>query len=632
MAQTISTGTFCQSEWIVDADITKGTHTTIASALTSASSGDVIFIRPGAYTENLTLKAGVDLVAYSSDYVNGQVEIIGKLSYSAAGTVNLYNLKLTTNSDYFLEVTGANDSVMNIRNCYLNVTNNNGINITSTGASREIIFDGCYGNITTTLISYFTVGGSGGGYLGQGVFFKDCHLRNTGNSTTASTATSTIRAESSYFFFPISITAAGLFARHNEFSCNNINTTAITTATSGTIALDHCIISSGTASALSLGAGTAATIYNCDISSSNTNAITGAGSLDYAGLSFSSTSSNINVTTQTLSEEGPSRSVGSSNSGNTNTLTVFNSNNANASSDAAIIASVGGSSGGEAYFSTSKTGTGSWAHGFKAGSSSTYFFSRSTSDSTTPDSGTQIVAINQNGSTTISGQADGSSTAILFQNVNNTASSSVNLALQSAGSTAGDAWIRFQISGAGEYSLGNDNSDSDALCLTNTSTLNGTNYLRVSSSGEFNYPFQPAFMAFLPSTEADVTGDGTVFQIGSVTAMTEVFDQNGDFNTNGTFTAPVTGRYMLVANVLAQQGTAAHSCTFRITTSNATYNFCNNSVMVVGNNGLACSVLADMDAADTATMSFIASGSTKTVDVFGGASDRRTNFSGWLVA
>jgi len=283
MPFTTSDNNFGTAKWIVDPVAGYGTHTTIASAITSASSGQVILIRPGTYTENLTLKAGVDLVAHSSDYVNGQVTIVGKLSYSAAGTVNLYNLKLTTNSDYFLEVTGANNSVMNIRNCYLNVTNNTGINITCTGASREIVFDGCYGDITTTLISYFTIGGSGAGYLGQGVFFKDCHFRNSGNSTTASTATSTIRVEKSFFMFPLSFTAAGLFGRFSEFSCNNINTTALTIATSNTLDIETCLISSGTASAISIGAGAAATIYKCDISSSNTNVITGAGSIDYSG-------------------------------------------------------------------------------------------------------------------------------------------------------------------------------------------------------------------------------------------------------------------------------------------------------------------------------------------------------------
>lgn len=216
------------------------------------------------------------------------------------------------------------------------------------------------------------------------------------------------------------------------------------------------------------------------------------------------------------------------------------------------------------------------------------------------------------------------------KNTSNTASSSALVQTQVAGSSAGDAYYVAGITGGQEWSWGVDNSASDTFVISNTATLGTANVMSVATSGEINYPLQPAFMAFLPSTEADVTGDGTVFQIGSVTALTEVFDQNSDFNTNGTFTAPVTGRYMLIANCLAQQGTAVHTVTLRITTSNATYSFLNNSVMVVGNNGLSCSVLCDMDAADTATYSLISGGSTKTIDAFGGASDRRTNFSGYL--
>ena len=48
------------SNFIVAPTIAEGAgYTTIAAALTAASSGNTIFIKPGTYTENLTLKAGV---------------------------------------------------------------------------------------------------------------------------------------------------------------------------------------------------------------------------------------------------------------------------------------------------------------------------------------------------------------------------------------------------------------------------------------------------------------------------------------------------------------------------------------------------------------------------------------------
>ena len=530
VSQTAAGIDTAMANFIVDPNGTRAEYTTITAALAAASAGDTIGIKPGTYTENLTLKAGVDLISLSSDYVNGQVEIIGKLTYTAAGTVNLYNLKLTTNSDYFLEVTGANNSVMNIRNCYLNVTNNNGINITCTGASREIVFDGCYGDITTTLISYFIAGGSGGGYLGQGIFFKDCHLRNTGNSTAASTVTSTIRVEKCFFMFPLSFTAAGLFARFSEFNCNNTSTTALTTATSNTLDIDTCLISSGTASAISIGAGTSVTIYNSDVSSSNTNVITGASSIDYAGLNFTNTSSNINVTTQTLSEEGPSRIIGSSNAGSSNTLTTTNTDNTSTSSNSALNVSVGGTSGGDPY---------------------------------------------------------------------------TNYAV---GSTI-------------SYCLGIDNTDSDILKLNTiagalATPSTGTNLWKMTSAGEVTMPLQPAFLAYLGTSDSNVTGNGATYVLGSGNALTEVFDQGGDFVTTGTFTAPVTGRYSLASNFVMGDITAA--MTFQgmnITTSNRTYQFgfqndgtVQTVAVVPGIISTHGSVLADMDAADTFTTSIAISG------------------------
>ncbi len=526
------------AQFVVDPTLNNGTHQTITAALAAASSGSVIFIRPGTYTENLTLKAGVDLVAYSSDYVNGQVEIVGKLTYTVAGTVNLYNLKLTTNSDYFLEITGANNSVMNIRNCYLNVTNNTGINITCTGASREIVFDGCYGDITTTLISYFTVAGSGAGYLGQGVFFKDCHFRNSGNSTTASTVTSNIRVEKCFFMFPLSFTAAGLFARFSEFNCNNTSTTALTTATSNLLDIDTCLISSGTASAISIGAGTSVTIYNSDVSSSNTNVITGAGSIDYAGLNFTNTSSNINVTTQTLSEEGPSRSVGSSNSGGTNTLTVFNSSNT-ASSAASIVSSVGGTSAGDPVHQSVVSGTTTWTWG-----------------------------------------ADNSVT-----------------------SPTADPWV-----------------------LAQGTALGTNNVMSVATSGEINYPLQPACLVYNSAQIADITGNGAVYS--PIAFNTEIYDQNSDYdNTTYTFTAPVTGRCIATVGILLNGIDVTKTAQMvRITTSNRTYTHNSGSIFNSGGqNHQTMTVDCDMDAADTLVFGCSVGGAVLDVDINqGSATDLRS--------
>src|SRR5258708_29721455 len=86
-----------------------GNYTTITAALTAAVSGDTIFVMPGAtgtYTENLTLKAGVNISAFPCDAETPNVTIVGKATATFAGKCTLSDLCLQTNGDYVLELTG----------------------------------------------------------------------------------------------------------------------------------------------------------------------------------------------------------------------------------------------------------------------------------------------------------------------------------------------------------------------------------------------------------------------------------------------------------------------------------------------------------------------------------------------
>lgn len=242
-----------------------------------------------------------------------------------------------------------------------------------------------------------------------------------------------------------------------------------------------------------------------------------------------------------------------------------------------------------------------------------------------------VITLSDAGALTGNGDNDGGNINHSLKNINNTAGSQVNLQLSVAGSSAGDAWHRWQISGVREYSMGVDNDDSDALVITNASTLNGSNFWKMTSAGEITKPSQPAFLSYQNSSAANVTGDGTAYTLGSSTALTEAFDQGGDITTGGTFTAPVTGRYYLGSNFLLQSlVNGTNVLNSRINTSNATYNLNNDNDCFTGNNQYEMVTFADMDAADTATISILATGGTKIVDLYGG-SDRRTSFWGWLV-
>ena len=136
--QQLSTNTFTTAKWIVSPTASDGTHTTIAAALTAASSGDTIFIRPGIYTENPTLKAGVNLSAYICDAFTPNVTISGKCTFTGSGIVSISGIRLQTNNDFLLAVTGSSASVVKLINCYFDITNHTAISYTSSSASSQI--------------------------------------------------------------------------------------------------------------------------------------------------------------------------------------------------------------------------------------------------------------------------------------------------------------------------------------------------------------------------------------------------------------------------------------------------------------------------------------------------------------
>ncbi len=143
---------------------------------------------------------------------------------------------------------------------------------------------------------------------------------------------------------------------------------------------------------------------------------------------------------------------------------------------------------------------------------------------------------------------------------------------------------------------------------------------------------QPAFLAYAADA-SNVTGSGfTLYQYGT-SAMTEIFDQGSNFNTNGTFTAPVTGLYSLNATGYLQGCTVNTGCALRVITSNRSYD--SGTLRGATNNDSATlfATLADMDAADTATCSIAGLGEASNTDDLLGISGGilKSYFSGNLV-
>ena len=150
--------------------------------------------------------------------------------------------------------------------------------------------------------------------------------------------------------------------------------------------------------------------------------------------------------------------------------------------------------------------------------------------------------------------------------------------------------------------------------------IDGSEVQSIDASGHILKPLNSAFSAVLAADLDNKTGDGTTFTIDSTlgASFTEIYDKNSDFS-NGIFTAPVTGRYLLHCAIFMDGFTANHtSGILRFTTSNRNYDFFYNprNCANIGTNIHAhATVIADMDSTDTARIAVFVGSTDKTVDI-----------------
>jgi len=198
---------------------------------------------------------------------------------------------------------------------------------------------------------------------------------------------------------------------------------------------------------------------------------------------------------------------------------------------------------------------------------------------------------------------------------------------------SGDSFVQLSINETEEFTIGVDDTDSDAFVISQGATIGTNNTFRMSSAGERTMPLQPAFLVANSSHDLNVTGDSTVV---TVDFESEIFDQGANFAAD-TFTAPVTGKYKFTIMLFPFDGDSSHADTeFKLVTSNRTYllqkvDFWGIAYQTDGKLATCNDVLVDMDSSDTAYATITISGGTKTVDIWGsGTSQLRTGISGVL--
>lgn len=365
--------------------------------------------------------------------------------------------------------------------------------------------------------------------------------------------------------------------------------------------------------------------------------------------------------------------------GSTRNVTVENTDDTNTASHASLTVQSGGTSGGDPFVRFNVPSGQDYSLGIDNSDSDTLKLTDNADPSTGTDlwavttssttispqlnvdnlrlDGNTIFSTNTNGAINLTPDGSGSISfskseagvdmTYIVNNQDNTSSDSDAIfEALTGGASSGDPYITVGIDSTRAYALGIDNDDSDILKITtnNSSTSEpsgGTTLLEMTSAGEQTMPLQPCFYAYLGTTDANVTGDGTAFVLGDTdvgTALTEITDQNSDFTPGASggaiFTAPVTGNYQFNFSVLLQDMTASHTASLEIVvsgTSADTYRFGNYAAgQPTGNFPLGFSICVPMTANDTAKFQVTSSGSTKDIDVNGGA-DNRTNISGFLV-
>ncbi len=133
------------SPYVVDPSAvvgSRGTYTTVQAAITAASGagGGVVFIRPGTYTENLTLAVNVGLVAIAGGAESSIVKIDGNHTFSGNGTAHYLNVYFSATTGNNFTISGAGTKNLYFRDCYLENTAANAIMFSSNPAGTANVY------------------------------------------------------------------------------------------------------------------------------------------------------------------------------------------------------------------------------------------------------------------------------------------------------------------------------------------------------------------------------------------------------------------------------------------------------------------------------------------------------------
>ena len=179
--------------------------------------------------------------------------------------------------------------------------------------------------------------------------------------------------------------------------------------------------------------------------------------------------------------------------------------------------------------------------------------------------------------------------------------------------TANDTAIVFD-GNAQDFHIGLDDT-ADDLVIGLGSALGTTTHMAFTEDGEVTKPLQPYVLVKPAGAQSNLSTDSNVTIIWG----TETYDVGANFATN-TFTAPVTGKYLLNYLIrLENVDTAADHYSTSLVTSNYTFNI---SIYDPGGHSadityfhLGEGLVVHMDAGDTFHMTILQTSGTAQTDI-----------------
>jgi hypothetical protein len=157
MTSIIPTNTYGFTKYVVSSNIGQGNFTSIQAAINAASSGNTVFIADGSYSENVTLKAGVNITSLSPSGYSQNVILSGNYVFSGGGDVTISNVTFNSSSIYNISFNGSSAGSLSLIYCGFIQGANNCVNYSNSNSSSTLTMQNCLGqvqsNVSTFLLS-----------------------------------------------------------------------------------------------------------------------------------------------------------------------------------------------------------------------------------------------------------------------------------------------------------------------------------------------------------------------------------------------------------------------------------------------------------------------------------------------